>query len=580
MARVPAELSQLTLRDYLVPVRERVWLILAIVIVVTGGVYAYYARKAHTYSAATKVFVGQAGVPALGFGSGVSTPTAVADQATLLTSTEVSRVVARRIGFKGSAAALAGSVTATPSTTTDFITITARESSAAGAAHVANAFAREFIARNSAQQAAATSKAIAQLRRQLAQLAPGPASSTERASIEGQLQQAQIAATSGVGNVTQVDAAEPPGAPDNRPPLEYAGLAAIAALIGSILLAYALHRLDPRLKTVEQAAMIYGQPILATVMHDRNIDHFVDGMPSLSDRSRESFRDLRVSLDLAAPDRYFATILVTSAASGEGKSTVARNLALALSEAGRRVALLDADLRKPGLPKILGVTPTAGLVDVLAGASEPVEATTVVAIAERRMPGADQVAARFRSKPPEPFAAQPSLTFIASGTAPANPPAVFESAAFRSLLAEVREAYDVVIIDTTPLTAVSDAIPMLAQADAVLLVARSGTTDRRSARHAAELIARVPGTNVVGVVVNDLPAVEATAYGTGYGYGYGYPKRDATAAKPSQPVVPPRQPATAGYEANGELIIGHRVDTGGGSVRRGRKLAKRRDRQA
>ena len=80
-------------------------------------------------------------------------------------------------------------------------------------------------------------------------------------------------------------------------------------------------------------------------------------------------------------------------------------------------------------------------------------------------------------------------------------------------------SFDVVVIDSTPLTLVSDAIPVLREVDATLLVARS-STDSRSARHASEVIQRVPGVNVVGLVVNDVPEAAAAAYGKGYGYGY------------------------------------------------------------
>jgi Mrp family chromosome partitioning ATPase len=114
------------------------------------------------------------------------------------------------------------------------------------------------------------------------------------------------------------------------------------------------------------------------------------------------------------------------------------------------------------------------------------------------------------------------VTFVPAGASPPNPSAVLESAAFRSLLEHVANNHDVVVIDTSPLTAVSDVIPLLPHVNAVVLVARSGTTDRRSARHAAEVIGRVPGVNFVGIAVNDLPVAEATAYGAGYGYGYGY----------------------------------------------------------
>jgi Mrp family chromosome partitioning ATPase/capsular polysaccharide biosynthesis protein len=525
---------QLTLRDYLVPIRERLWLILVIVALITGAVYVYETRQTQTYTVSTKVYVGQSSDAALGIPANSVSPESLTDEATLLTSTEVATIVAQRIGFTRGGAALAGSVAATPSTDSDFIAITAQESSPRLAARVANAFAQEFIKRNNRQQLSSANKALATLRHQLGALPHTPANETARASIQNQIQDVQVTASSGVGNVTQIDVAQPPGASSRRSPFEYAGLALIAALIGSILLAYLLYRLDPSLKTVEQAGDLYQVPVLATVPHDRNILHFVDGKPALSPRSMEAFRNLRISLDLAAPGERFATILITSASPGEGKSTVSRNLALALAEAGRAVALVEADLRKPGLPKKLGVTAHEGVTTVLAGLTPLAGAMIQVPVAAQPIPGLADFTARTGRPVPGLMDTLATIDVIPAGPTPPNPSAVLESAAFRSLLAEIRNDHDVVVIDSTPIGTVSDAIPLLGRVNAVVLVARSESTDRRSARHAADIIARVPGANIIGVVVNDVSVTEASAYGSsGYGYGYGYGSSKAKRGKAS-----------------------------------------------
>ncbi len=516
---------QLTLRDYLAPVMARRWLVLGIVVLVTAAVYAYYERRAPVYTASTKLYVAQQGNPIVGVGAGFTSDRTVADQAALVTTTEVAALVARQIHYSGSAAALAGSVTATPATGADFVTISAHESTPSLAARTANGFARAFINISTSQGHAATQKAILQLRKQLRQLSRNPANSSNRSQIVSQIQQLQVAASSGVGNASQIDPARPPGAAVSRPPWEYALFAGLAALIGSVLLAYMLHRLDPRLKTVEQALDVYRRPVLATIIHDPDIDSFVDGRPALPGKAKESFRELRVNLDLAAPDHRFKTILITSAGPGEGKTTVARNLALALSEAGRRVALVDADLRQPTLPKTLGLEPGPGLTDVLAGTRSLDEIVTRVPTADAGMVGPLEIMVPV-TDPENEFGEWQTndMTFVPAGKNPPNPSAVLESAAFRSLLQHVADNHDVVVIDTSPLTAVSDVLPLLAHVNAVLLVARSGKSDRRSARHAAEVVSRVMGVNFVGIAVNGLPVAEAAAYGAGYAYGYSAPE--------------------------------------------------------
>jgi succinoglycan biosynthesis transport protein ExoP len=509
----------LTLRDYALPIKERRWMILAILVLITAAVYVYGSARPKTYTASTKVYVGQTN-DGVNVSPGAPSPQAIADEATLLTSTEQALVVAKKIGYTGSAQALAGSVTAAPAASTDFITITARASTGQEAARIANGFAQQFITENASAQRAINSRQIGVLQRQLKSL-KGANDAAQRQSIAAQIQQLQLGNTLTVGSASQIDPALPPASPSNRPAWEYAGFAALAALIGAVLLAYLLRRLDPRLKTVEQAIDVYDRPVLATVLRDAHINAFVGGHPVLSDRSRESFRELRVNLDLISLDRPFKTILVTSAGPGEGKSTVVRNVAVAFGEAGRRVAVIDADLRRPALPAAFGVDTRAGLTDVLAR-SQGLDAV----LRSVRLPDAEAVS---RSAGAAGNAGNGSggwpgveLTLLPAGFTPPNPAVLIESGAFRSVVRHMADSHDVVIIDSTPLISVSDVIPLLGHVDAVVLVARSGKTDTRGARHAAEVIGRVPNVNFVGVVVNDLGVEEATAYGAGYGSGYGY----------------------------------------------------------
>lgn len=514
----------LTLRDYLVPLRRRWWLVAGLTLIVTAVVTIYYARRPATFTATTQVYIGPQSDSALGVGSSEPTAQAIANQATLLTSTEVAAVVAKRIGYRGSAAVLASSVTATPSTTTSFLHLNATEPTAAFAVRVVNGFAQEFIRRNSAAQIGLVNAQISTLRKQLRAL---PRSSSQAQSIQSQIQQLQVTNSSVVGSATQVDVAQS-ASESRKSPVKYGVLAALAALIGSILLAYALERLDPRFKSVEDASDVYGQAVLATVTHDPEIEHFVDGKPRLSPRSKEAFRELRVALDLAAREHPFKAILVTSAVPDEGKSTVARNLALAITESDRRVVLVDADLRRPRLAKTLGVSPHAGISEILRGTRTLADTMMLVDVSGSSTE-ASALAQGIGGAAVGPWALQ-SLAFLPAGSSVPNPPAALGLPEFAALLEELKQAFDVVVIDSTPLVAVPDAIPIAQNVDAVVLVARS-TTDRRSARRASELIQRVPGANIAGLVVNDVPAGQAAAYGYGYGYQYGHEYRRSAAGE-------------------------------------------------
>jgi Mrp family chromosome partitioning ATPase/capsular polysaccharide biosynthesis protein len=519
---------ELTLADYVAPIRARRWLILVAVLLATGGTYAYYSHQHKVFQASTKLYLAQESNPIVGAGAGFSDDRTVQNQATLLTSADVAAAVAKDIGFDGSPGALSGMVTAKPSQGTDFVAITGKGSSGQQAADIANGFARAFVRLRSEKQRAEILKALAQLKKQLAQIPKGAANDADRADTQSNMRQLRVALSSAPGNATQIDPAGIPGSPIAPKPTRNAIFAFVLALLGSVFLAYFLERFDPRLKKAGDARMIYRRPVLANIAHDDHIDHFNDGVPAVSPVSTEAFRELRVNLQLAALERPLKTILVTSANAAEGKSTVVRNFALALHEAGRRVAVIDADLRKPSLARLFGAQTSGGFTQVLAGERSVdevitrlrVESSGVEALERMTRPGAP-------GGNGAPLAQTDSLTLIDAGPQPPNPPAVLESIAMREFLREVADRYDVVLLDTPPLLEVSDAIPLMGQVDAVLLAVRVGTTDRRGAQRAMETIERVPNVNFVGVVANDLTGADAGMYGGRYGYGYGYGSSEA-----------------------------------------------------
>jgi tyrosine-protein kinase len=545
--------APITLRDYLAPVRRRWKMILAIVVVVTAVVAAYAATRPQVYTASTKVFIGPQSGAAVGIGSSEPTQEAVANQATLLTSTEVAAVVARRIHYPGSADALAGSVSAKPSQTTNFLYISSTQSSSALAARVANAYAQEFIARNSAAQLALGQQQISTLQKQLSAL-KGAANAGQRQSIQEQIQQLELADSSVVGDATQVDIATA-GSLSAKSPLKDGLLAAIAALIGSIALAFMLERLDPSFRSVLDTEGTYGLPVLAAITNDPTIERIVDGKPGLSPHSREYFRELHVGLDLAAGEKSFKTILVTSAVPDEGKSTVARNLALAISEADRRVVLVDADLRRPRLAKSVGVTPQAGITEILTGQRSREQVTLQIEAAPASSVNPPVATNGNGAVLPPGFRAVPRFWFIGAGSPVPNPPALLGSGNFHQLINELSGSFDVVIIDSSPVVAVPDAIAIAPRVDAVLVVARS-STDSRSAQRASELLRRIPNANIVGLVVNDVPWEQAAVYGYGYGYGgYGY-RYGAEAPEKAPEEAPEEAYGAAGGDSVPRLTIG------------------------
>jgi len=189
----------------------------------------------------------------------------------------------------------------------------------------------------------------------------------------------------------------------------------------------------------------------------------------------EAFRALRANIKFAGGAGSPRVILLADTGAGAARPAVAANLAIALAQAGDPTILIDADLRQPGLHRLLGVAGDAGVSTFLreGGDTPPLVPTGV-----------------------------PGLRLIPAGTVPPNPAELLASDDFRALLAWARESATFVIIDAPPVTAVSDALAIAAIADGTLLIVRAGHTRRPAAQRAKEGLERV-GAHLIGVVLTD-----------------------------------------------------------------------------
>lgn len=207
----------------------------------------------------------------------------------------------------------------------------------------------------------------------------------------------------------------------------------------------------------------------------------------------ESFRKLRTNLQFLAVDNPPRVIVVTSSMPSEGKSTTAINIALVLAEAEHSVLLVDGDMRRPKLSEYLGLVGEVGLSTVLSGAaslSDVLQKTSY-----------------------------PGLTVMTSGATPPNPSELLGSMAAKKLLAEMRAHFDYVIIDSSPLLAVTDAAVLATNSDGVLIMSRFGQTKREQLAHAVGSLEDV-GAPVLGAVFTMTPERGGSAYTYTY-YGYG-----------------------------------------------------------
>jgi capsular exopolysaccharide synthesis family protein len=280
----------------------------------------------------------------------------------------------------------------------------------------------------------------------------------------------------------------------------------LAALLGLLIGAGAAvlrEVLDVTVKTAEALREVAGAPVLAVVPFDATAKQapLVVAMDSHSARA-EALRHLRTNLRFVDVDHPVKVLVITSAVPNEGKSTTAVNLAIAFAEAGSRVLLIEADLRRPRVAGYLGLEGAVGLSNVLAG--------------QVRI---DDVVQQWGSH---------GLRVLSSGFVPPNPSELLGSRNMATLLTQLRDEYDIIIMDTPPLLPVTDAAVVAANADGAVLVTRCGKTSQARIRMALASL-RAVDSRVLGCVLNMQPSKGDAGY-----YYYAYRPERPTHGKKEQ----------------------------------------------
>lgn len=211
----------------------------------------------------------------------------------------------------------------------------------------------------------------------------------------------------------------------------------------------------------------------------------------------EQFRTLRTNIDFASVAKgNVKTLLVSSALPSEGKSTITANLAIVYAQQGKKVLVVDADLRRPTVAKTFNIADNQGLTNYLADVNS-------------------DVAAIIR------HTALDNLDIIASGPVPPNPAELLGSGAMTNLIVALRQQYDLVIFDVPPFLMVTDAQVLLSKMDGVALIVSGGKTAKSALKRVGEML-KISGASVIGFIYNDRNRKKKGDNGYGYGYGYGY----------------------------------------------------------
>ncbi len=280
--------------------------------------------------------------------------------------------------------------------------------------------------------------------------------------------------------------------------------AGLGLLVGLVFAAWR-ELADRSIHTPSELEELAGAPVLGAMAYDRTAAStpLITSLGTHHPRF-EAVRILRTNLQFLDVDRDHKVITITSSLAGEGKSTTACNLAIALAQTGTRVVLVEGDLRRPRVSEYLSIEKSVGLTTVLVG--------RVALDAAMQQAGT------------------PGLDVLTSGALPPNPSEILQTKAMTALVAELRHRYEVVLIDAPPLLPVTDASLLASISDGAILVVRHGSTGREQVRTATDRLQAV-GARLLGTVLNMSPARELSRYGYGYGYGPEYFAKSAADGK-------------------------------------------------
>lgn len=468
------------LRDFSRVLREQWWLIALCLFLSAAAAVAYAETRPRDYQATTRLLLQQDNPGSVVTG----TPGAYTDpvrQAATDQQLAASGAVASRVAKQLHLGARAGSVLtgtrAAVSADSNVLTITATNRNPRLAARVANAYARQYIAFRLATSQRRLGTALRTLERKVAKAGPA-----DRQAFRLQLARAQLAFAGNAADAQVVQRASVPTATITPRISKKLVIGLLFGLLLGVGLAVLRDRLDPRVKRVADVKAIFpGLPLLAT------IPRLTAGKRGAT-MTAEGFRTLQSNMDVRCPNGKPRSMLVTSAGSGDGKSTTVLNLGLAMNEQRHTTLVLEADLRRPALSTELGVNTGPGLSKVLSGKGPLEEAVKYASLS----PGSK------RRGPAVMLAGK--LAVVPAGQSKAQPRTLLSGEAIDSLLLSARVVGDTVLIDGPPLGLFSDMLPLAQKVDGVIVAVRLYHSRKDELERFAEQLVD-SGVQPVGVVV-------------------------------------------------------------------------------
>ncbi|OQB01408.1 MAG: Tyrosine-protein kinase YwqD [Chloroflexi bacterium ADurb.Bin222] len=489
------------------------WLIVACTVLAAGSAYVISSRMTPVYSATATLLVQQAPATSVADYTALLTSERLASTyAEMLTARPVLEETQRRLGLSS----LPDSVSVSVVRDTQLLSLNAESTDPELAAMIANTVAEVFVDQNRQLQEERYAASLSNIEKQLQELpvkieetqrellALGSANDSEslaeRARLEtaltsyrntysallGSYEQMRLSAIQSSNTLTIFDPASAPVAPVRPNKLQNTALAGVVGALLALGVVFLIEYLDDTLKNSEDVSRVLGLSTLGAIGQlGKESDELITAHHPLASVS-EDFRVLRTNLRFAGVDKALRTILVTSPAPSEGKTVTAANLAVVLAQSGLRVALVDADLRRPRQHHLFNIPSGA----------EGVTESLVEGKTDGRI-----------TQPLADF----DLRLLPAGALPPNPVEMVGSQRMRQLLEGLASEADVVVVDSPPVLSMADAAVLAQAVDGVLLAVEANKTRRGAAQDAVLSLQQI-GANVLGVVLTQVPQRNSRYY--------------------------------------------------------------------
>jgi len=515
------------LKQYFELARRWLWLLVLGTVLGAASAFVVSRLQEPVYQASTTMLISEAprGNTSVDY-QAITGASLAGTYLQLLTSRPVLDEVILRLNLGLSAGQLANSIRVELVSNTQLIRLHVEDTDPQRAAAIANTLPVVFSEYNETQQAsrfadsktaltaeiASVDAQITDLQGQIAAIGTPADAATQtrldrlqealtqlrqsRTSLVQSFENLRLAEAQSINNVVVVESALEPRTPIRPRTLQNTALAAVVGLMLAAGTAFLIEYLDDTIKSPEQVTALLQLPVIGIMARLTAKELAAGPVARVSPRSptTEAFRSLRTNLQYAGVDNALHTLLVTSVGPGEGKSTIVANLAIVLAQSGQRVAVLDADLRRPMQHRLLDRPNRYGLSETLL--QDPLHLNGALQAIEGQ-----------------------TLNLISSGSVPPNPAELLGSRKMTGLLNLLGEQAERIIIDSPPVSVVTDAVILANQVDGVILVLEAGRTRMGAAQQVKEQLDRV-GAKLVGVVLNKVPVNRQGYYYNHYYYYY------------------------------------------------------------